>query len=92
MKKIILALTLATASFGAMAEYDANDGLAARIDQDAVTSIDSNMMWADNCEYQLNARVARPGVDTDGVVDADDDWSEILGTLCDHSMGFSSMF
>lgn len=91
MKKIILALALSGITFGAMADFG-DEGLKYRIDQDAVNYIDTNMMWSNNCEYQLNARVARDNANTDGKIASDDDWRDILETLCDHSMGFSTMF
>lgn len=91
MKKIILAVALSMLAFGATAEHG-DEAIKYRVDQDAVTYVEANMMYSNNCEYQLNSRVTRYNVDTDGIVEADDDWMEILNFFCDGRTGFSSMF
>lgn len=91
MKRVLVVSVFSLFAFGALANHG-DDSLKYRVDQDAVTYIASNMMYGNNCEYQLNSRASRYDVDTDGIVKNDDDWMDILNTLCDHRMGFSTIF
>jgi hypothetical protein len=89
--KMILAIALSVIALSVGAEQG-DERLKHRVDQDAVMYVDANMMWGDNCEFQLNSRVSRVSVKTDGKIADGDDWLEILNFMCDSNAGLSGMF
>lgn len=79
MKKIITLAFLASLSFSAFAERTYT------IDQEAVIAIDSNMMWGDNCEFQLNQAVSGHGyTPEEGAKISAESWHRSLSAVCQY--------
>jgi hypothetical protein len=70
--------------------YDAMENTSSRIDPDEITYIDSNMMWNNNCEFQLNNRVSisKNLRHSDGKVEGNY-WKETMGVFCDNVFAMS---
>lgn len=87
MKRVMFAvLVLMSSSVGA---YDAMENTKSRIDPDEIIYIDSNMLWNNNCEFQLNNRVS---VNNTNVLDGNfkgNYWKETMGVFCDNVFAMS---
>ena len=91
MKKVRFAILVLSIS-SSVGAYNAMENTKSRIDPDEVAYIDSNMMWNNNCEFQLNNKVS---VNNRNISDGEFKghyWKETMGVFCDNVFGVPITF
>jgi hypothetical protein len=89
MKKIMFAVLVLSMS-SSVGAYDAMENTKSRVDPDEVAYIDVNMLWNDDCEFQLNNRVSSSNNlrNSDGKFKGHY-WKETMGVFCDNEFAMS---
>jgi hypothetical protein len=88
MKKIMYAFLILTMS-SSVGAYDAIENTKSRIDPDEIIHIDSNMMWSNNCEFQLNNRVSINNTNVSDGKFKGHYWKDTMGVFCDNVFALS---